>query len=134
MKQQTNRHFLSHLAHLFLQCEMCQAKFVEKIKTHILSSVTFFENYVVSKIMLKNIVQLERPQMTIWRMHISRWVPEATKTHSEYVIVIVFPFRQWLHKSASVLRYTYVSCLVIAYTQYTNVTSGSVIQLGGPRV
>jgi hypothetical protein len=84
--------------------------------------------------MWKNIVQLERPQMTIWRMHILRWVPEATKTHSEYVIVIVFPFRQWLHKSASVLRYTYIACIVIVYTQYTNVTAESIIQLGGPRV
>jgi hypothetical protein len=54
----------------------------------------FFENCVVYEIMWKNIVQLERPQMTIWRMHISRWVPKATNTHSEYAIVIVVPFRQ----------------------------------------
>jgi hypothetical protein len=74
--------------------------------------------------------------MTIWRMHISRWVPKATNTHSECVIVIVFPLRLWLHKSASLLRYTYIACLVIVHTrtQYTNVTAGSIIQLGGPRV
>jgi len=71
--------------------------------------------------------------MTIWHMHISRWLPKATNTHSEYVMVIVFPLRQWLHKSASVLRYTYIACLVIVYTQYINVTAGSIIQLGGPR-
>jgi hypothetical protein len=72
--------------------------------------------------------------MTIWCMHISRRVPKATNTHSEHVIVIVFPLRQWLHKRASVLRYTYMACLVIVYTQYTNVTAGSTIQLSGPRI
>jgi len=72
--------------------------------------------------------------MTIWRMYISRWVPKATNTHSEYVMVIVFPHRQLLHKSASVLRYTYIARLVIVYKQYTNVTAGSIIKLGGPRV
>ena len=37
-----NTVFLSHLAHFFLVWEMFQTKFVEKIKTHILYSVTFF--------------------------------------------------------------------------------------------
>jgi hypothetical protein len=69
---------------------MFQTKAVEKIKTHILCSVTFLEICVVYETMWKNIVQLERPQMTIWRMHISRWVTKATNMHSEYVIVIVF--------------------------------------------
>ena len=35
--------------------------------------------------MWKNIVQPERPQQTIRRMRISRWVPKATDTNSEYV-------------------------------------------------
>jgi hypothetical protein len=34
--------FLSDLAQFFLEWEMFQTKFVEKIKTHILCSVTFF--------------------------------------------------------------------------------------------
>ena len=25
--------------------------------------------------------------MTIWRMHISRWVPKSTNTHSKYIIL-----------------------------------------------
>ena len=37
----TNKHFWSHLAHFFLEWEMFQTKVVEKIKTHILCSVTF---------------------------------------------------------------------------------------------
>jgi hypothetical protein len=38
---QTNMYLRSHLAQLFLEWEMFQTKFVEKIKTHILCSVTF---------------------------------------------------------------------------------------------
>jgi len=36
-------HFLSYLAHFFLEWEMFQIKVVEKIKTHILCSVTFLQ-------------------------------------------------------------------------------------------
>jgi hypothetical protein len=49
--------------------------------------------------------------MTIWRMRIARWIPKATDTHSEYVILIAFPLQQWLHERASMLRYTYISFL-----------------------
>jgi hypothetical protein len=38
----TNIHFLSYFARFFLEWEMFQAKVVDKIKTHILWSVTFF--------------------------------------------------------------------------------------------
>jgi hypothetical protein len=44
---------------------MFQTKVVEKIKTHILFSVTFPENRAVYEIMWKNMVQGNRPQMTI---------------------------------------------------------------------
>jgi hypothetical protein len=40
----TNIHFLSYLAQFFLEWSMFQTKAVEEIKTHILCSVTFFEN------------------------------------------------------------------------------------------
>ena len=33
------------------------------------------------------------------------------QTHTEYVILIAFP-RQLLYESASMLRYTYIACLV----------------------
>ena len=37
----------------------------------------------------------------------AHWMPaKATQAHSEYVILIVFPLQQWLHESASTLRYT----------------------------
>jgi len=48
--------------------------------------------------------------MTIWRMHIGCWVPKATNTHSEYVILIPFPQQQWLHGRPSMLSFTYTAC------------------------
>jgi hypothetical protein len=43
--------FLSYLTHFFLEWEMFPANFVEKIKTHILYSITFFlENRAVYEI------------------------------------------------------------------------------------
>ena len=40
--------------------------------------------------MWKNTVDPDRPQMTILRMRIAGWVPKATNTHSQYVILIAF--------------------------------------------
>ena len=65
-------------------------RIVEKIKTHILCSVTFFflENRAVYETMWKNTVDRGRPQMTPWRMHIARWISKATNTHSGCVILL----------------------------------------------
>jgi len=52
--------------------------------------------------MWKNIVQPERPQMTVWRMRIAYWIPKATNAHSEYEMLISFPLQQWLHLHALV--------------------------------
>jgi len=40
----------------------------------------FSKNLAFYEIMWKNIVQPDRPQMTIWRMRIACWIPEATNT------------------------------------------------------
>jgi hypothetical protein len=62
--------------------------------------------------MWENTVEPGRPQLTIWRMRIARWIPKATNTLSEYVILIAFPLQQWLHVRVSALRYAAVACLV----------------------
>jgi hypothetical protein len=76
--------------------------------------VSFFE------IMLKNMVQSDRPQMTMWRMLIAHWITKATDKHSEYVMLITFPLQQWLRVRASMLRYTrtYIACLVQCMSSY----------------
>jgi hypothetical protein len=62
--------------------------------------------------MWKNIVELDRPQITIWHICIAYWVPKATNTHSEYVIPIDFPLQQWLHERTAMLDYAYIAHLV----------------------
>jgi hypothetical protein len=47
---------------------------------------------------------------TIRRMPFACWVPKATNTPSEYVILISFPWQQWLCERASMLR-LYIRCL-----------------------
>ena len=74
----------------------------------VLFSNFFFENLTIYEIMWKNIVERGRP---LWRMRIACWIPKATDTHSEHVILIAFPLQQRLHERASMLRYTWtVSC------------------------
>jgi len=51
--------------------------------------------------------------MTIWRMSIAYWIPKATNTLSEYVILIALPFQQWLYECATALHYMYIACLVL---------------------
>ena len=59
-------------------------KIVEKIKTQILSSMTFFfENHVVNEIKWKNIVEPDRPQMENMAHAHGFWIPKATNTHSK---------------------------------------------------
>jgi len=55
------------------------------------NSFFFFENRAVYEAMWKNIVERVRPHVKKWSMRISRWIPKATDTHSEYVILIAFP-------------------------------------------
>jgi hypothetical protein len=40
-------------------------KVVEEIKTHILFSITFFKNRAINDIMLKNMIQPDRPKVTV---------------------------------------------------------------------
>jgi len=40
------------------------------------------------------------------------WIPKATDIHLQYVIVIAFPLQQWLPDRVSMLRYTYIGCLL----------------------
>jgi hypothetical protein len=101
----TDLRFSSYLAQFFLEWEMFRTKLLE-------TNFFFFENSAVYEIMWTYMVQPDRPQMIIWRMRITFWVPKATNTHSEYVIRIAFPLQQWLHKRAPVLSYTYIACIV----------------------
>jgi len=58
-------------------------------------------------------VQPDRPHDNIIpRMNCAYWVSKATATHSECVILIAFPLQQWLPGRITVLRYTFIACLL----------------------
>jgi len=88
---QTDTHFCSYLAQFFLEWEMFQTKVVEKIKTHILCSVTF-----ISKIVpfWDNVEKYGRAgQTTDDSMAHALCVldKKGYRHNSEYVILIAFP-------------------------------------------
>ena len=87
---------------------MFQTVVVEKIKTHIWCSITFFffENHAVYEINEKYFAEQGRPKISIWRMLIACWIPKVTNTHSEYVILIAFPLQQRLNHRALLLRHS----------------------------
>jgi len=65
--------------------------------------------------MWKNTLGPGRSQMTIWRTCIACLTSQATNALLEYVIFTDFPLQQWLHERASMLDYTYITCLVHDY-------------------
>jgi hypothetical protein len=64
---------------------MFQTNVVDKIKIHILCSVTFFLKSCFYEIMWKNIKERGLSQMTIWSMRIACWIPKATDTRVKVV-------------------------------------------------
>ena len=72
-------------------------------------------NCAVYEIVLKFFVHPDRPQMTIWFKRNARWINKATKTQSEYVtgLLIDFPLQLFSSERTSILRYTFIVCLVI---------------------
>jgi hypothetical protein len=91
------------------------AKCGREIETYILCLIFFFLNRAVYEIMWKDIAEPDRPPMTLWRMRIACWICRVTDTHAEYVVLIAVPQQEWLQEPASLLRYTYIACLVNQY-------------------
>jgi hypothetical protein len=101
-----------YLAHFFLEWEMFWQICGENRNARFLFNNFFFLKSAVYGIMWINIVERGRPKMTIWRTRIACWIPKHINKFSECVILIAFPLQQWLHKSASILRYTQIASLV----------------------
>jgi len=96
---------------------MCPEKFVEKIKTHALYSVSFLQSRSVYKKTCRNIEKNRQAtdKNMIRRMHISCWITNFTDTHSEYVIHIAFQLQQWLREWPS---YYVLRTLPLLYTYF----------------
>jgi len=62
--------------------------------------------------MWENITDLERPQMTIWRVRFLCCIAKAEDTSSQNVISTPFPLQQSMHERVSVVPYMHIACLV----------------------
>jgi len=69
--------------------------------------------------MWKNIVQLDKIHMAIWSVRTECRITKATNNHSDYVIIISFTLQQWLNECA-MLRYNFITCLVLIFTEYSS--------------
>ena len=96
---------------------------IENETTHSVFSNIFFslENLAVYEIIWKNIVDQARSQTTVRRMCIACWIPKATDTHSEYVILIAFPLQQWLSEHGSMSRYPYNACRISLCSRFVRI-------------
>jgi hypothetical protein len=103
-------------------------KVVENFETHFMFDNFVCENRAVYEIMWKDIVGRGRSQMTIWRTRTAHWMPKATNTHSQYVLLISF-LLQRSHDRPSMLRYTYIDCLLFLYTTTLQVALRAAVQL-----
>jgi hypothetical protein len=119
----TFSHLWQCCAEFFLELQMFQIKVVKKIKILILCSVTFprkscrlwynVEKYGGIKVATDNMAHVRYV-----------WVGKATRacarahTHTEilYAILIAFPWQEWFRECSSMLRYTYIACLVFVYS------------------
>jgi hypothetical protein len=109
---------------IFLKIIKSQTKFVERIKIHILYSITFSrKSYHLSDNVEKYCKDTQTDRQTdrqttddniILRIHLACWIIKATETHSEYVILIAFPQQQWLHECLSIQRCTYIVLLLLS--------------------
>jgi hypothetical protein len=97
-----------------ISCKVCREN-----QKNILYSITFFfRKSCLFEIMCKNIVEPDRPQMTIWRMRFLCRIPKVTNSHSEYVIITAFPMQQWLHERTAILCHTYIAFIVLTLSIY----------------
>ena len=110
-------HLWQYLAEFFLEWKMFQTIVVEKIKTQVLYSVTFFSPRKSFRLW-DSVEKYARARKAtgdniIRRMRFARWIINAVDACSECVILCAFPQQQWLRSRASLLRYTYIACLVL---------------------
>jgi hypothetical protein len=122
----TYLHLWQYLAEFFLEWEMCQTKVVEKIKTHILCSITLSQK---SCRLWDNVEKYGTAgQATygniIWRMRFACWITKATGTHSEY-LTHCFPTAAMVTRTRLIVRFMYIACRVTVRCMCQPKTSSS---------
>jgi hypothetical protein len=99
---------------------MFQTKVVENIKKHFYS--TLFRKLCIFLDDVKKYYRAGQAtdESITPLMRIAFWVPKATNTHLEYVILSGFPLQPWLYERASMLRYTYIARLVLGASCFSH--------------
>jgi hypothetical protein len=97
---------------------MFRTKVVEQIKTHFFYSITFFENRAVYEMVWEKSLGQSRLQMTTWCTHIARWIPKATNTLSEYVILIAVTLQHCNNGCTNAPQYYVIRTLPVFCTKW----------------
>ena len=79
---------------------MFKSKLLDKIKTHILYSITYFRKLCLCDVMGENFVESDRPRMTIWRMRIESWIHKGYKHTSRICSTYYFSTATMVCKDA----------------------------------
>jgi hypothetical protein len=65
-----------------------------------------FRNPCLYETMSKMFIEWGRPEVTMWRTFIARWIPKPTNTHTQNMIYILFfSQQQFVYELASKFRY-----------------------------
>jgi hypothetical protein len=77
---------------LLLRMRKCQAKVVDKIKTHFLCSITFSRKSCLSWNNEKSYGRKRQKadENKTWSKRVACWITKATETHSEYITRIYY--------------------------------------------
>jgi hypothetical protein len=108
--------FISMIISLWILLTMrnVSGKILEKIKTHFIFNKFFRKSCRLWNNVVKYCTAWQATDDNIiWHMRIACWINKATNTHTDCVILNVFPLQQLLHERASILRNTYIACLLL---------------------
>jgi len=50
--------------------------------------------------------------MIVMCMSVAGWIPKATNTHPQHVIIIAHSLQEWLKEHGSIQHHKYTSCLL----------------------
>jgi len=110
-----NIHFWSYLAQFFLKWKLFQIKVIDKIKKHILCSVTFFENRAVYEITWKKYCRAGQATDNNNARSITCWIPKTTN-HKFRLCFSTETFVEGTRLKVTL----YVHCLSCLYISWPN--------------
>jgi hypothetical protein len=107
----TNVPLWSYLTHFFLTWGMFQTNVVGKKHTCYIQELFFFLNLAICE-NVETYCRAGQATDDSMLMHIACWITKTINTCLKYVILIALPLQQWFYERASMIRYTYIACLV----------------------